>query len=142
MIRKNGATGLAGWMAAFWVGVCFFFNVNAFSGEAPAAPAMPPHWKVISDLPVPAAQVRAMSDRLGADLGGVRNTVYEVNGKRVQINVIVTPDSENAEKLMTRLKSMKTEAALLQKGLTVYEFVGQNDALPLIAEGRRHLEAR
>jgi hypothetical protein len=55
--------------------------------------------------------------------------------------VLVVPDSENAEKLMAKLKSMKTEEALLQKGTTVYEFVGENDVLPLIAEGRKHLDS-
>jgi hypothetical protein len=65
---------------------------------------------------------------------------YPVNGKKVQINVINTPDLWNAEKLMTKLKSMKSEEALLQKELTVYEFVGQNDVLSLIAEGRKHLD--
>lgn len=38
-----------------------------------------------------------MSKKLGADLSSVRNTVYDVQGKRVQINVILTPDSGNAE---------------------------------------------
>ena len=39
----------------------------------------------------------------------------------------------------TKLKSMKSEEALVRKGLIVYEFVGENDVLPLIAEGRQHL---
>ena len=80
-----------------------------------------------------------MGNKLGANIDSVRNTVYDVNGKRVQINVIVVPDSENAEKLMATLRSIKSEQALLQKGLVVYEFVGQNDALSVIEEGRRHL---
>jgi phosphoribosylpyrophosphate synthetase len=75
----------------------------------------------------------------GSALSGVRNTVYDVDGKRVQINVIVTPDAGNAEKLMTRLRSMKAEIALLQKKRTIYEFIGQNDVLPLIAEGHKYL---
>ena len=83
-----------------------------------------------------------MSKKLGADLSGVRNTVYDVQGKRVQINVIVTPDSGNAEKLITKLRSMKVEEALLRKDLIVYEFVGKNDVLPQIAEGRRHLDSK
>jgi phosphoribosylpyrophosphate synthetase len=75
----------------------------------------------------------------GSALSGVRNTVYDVDGKRVQINVIVTPDAGNAEKLMTRLRSMKAEIALLQKKRTIYEFIGQNDVLLLIAEGHKYL---
>jgi hypothetical protein len=65
-----------------------------------------------------------------------------VKGKRVQINVIVTPDNGSAEKLMTKLRSMKAEEALLQQGLSVYEFVGQNEVLPMIAEGRKHLQSK
>jgi hypothetical protein len=65
-----------------------------------------------------------------------------VNGKHVQINVIIIPDPGNARKLMTKLRSMKAEEVLLRKGLTVHEFVGQNDVLPAIAEGRKHLDSR
>jgi hypothetical protein len=43
---------------------------------------------------------------------------------------------------MTKLKSIKAQEALLRKGLIVYEFVGQNDVLPLIAEGRNHLDSK
>ena len=102
---------------------------------------MPTHWKVTSDYQVPAEKVKAMSIKFGATLRSVRNTVYDVNGKRVQLNVIVTPDNANVEKLMTKLRSMKSEEGLLQKGLIVYEFVGQNDVIPVIAEGRKHLDS-
>jgi hypothetical protein len=37
---------------------------------------------------------------------------------------------------------MKGEIALLRKELTVYEFVGTNDVLPIIAAGRKHLESK
>jgi hypothetical protein len=37
---------------------------------------------------------------------------------------------------------MKSEEALVRKGLIVYEFVGKNDVLPLIAEGRQHLVSK
>jgi hypothetical protein len=140
MIRGKSANCLAVWITLLWIGVCFLCSVNAIGGEVPQTPNMPSHWNVVSDFQIPAEQVKAMSTKLGADLTGVRNTVYDVNGKRVQINVIITPDPWNAEKLMTKLRSMKAEEALLQKGLTVYEFVGQNDVLNLITEGRKHLD--
>jgi hypothetical protein len=102
---------------------------------------MPPSWNVTTDFEVPVVQVRAMSKELGVELGAVRNTIYDVNGKQVQINVIVTMDIGNAEKLMTKLKTIKIEETLLQKDLIVYEFVGQNDVLPVIAEGRKHIDS-
>jgi hypothetical protein len=133
---------LAKLMMVLGIGMCFFCSVNAFGGEIPPVPKMPSNWKVLSDFQVPAEQVKKMSAKLGVDLGAVRNTIYDVDGKRVQINVIVTPDLKSAEKLMTRLRSMKAEEALLQKELTNYEFVGKNDAFPLIIEGRNYLDSK
>jgi hypothetical protein len=141
MIRGTRVKCLVVWVTALCLSVCFLSSDNARCGEIPLAPQMPAHWKVLSDVQVPAEQVKAMSGKLGADLNSVRNTFYDVNGKRVQINVMVTPDLGNAEKLMTKLRSMKTEETLLRKELIVYEFVGQNDVLPLIAEGRKHLDS-
>jgi hypothetical protein len=111
-------------------------------GETARAPEMPPHWEVTSDFLVPADQLRTMRQKLGADISSVRNTIYDVKGQRVQINVIVAPDAVNAEKVMKKLRSMKSEEALLRRDLTIYEFVGENDVLPLIAEGRNHIETK
>ena len=121
--------------------LCLLFATNVFGGDVASAPKMPGHWKVITDAQVPMDQVNAMSSRLGANLISVRNTIYDVNGKRVQINTIAAIDPENAEKLMAKLRSMKSEEALLRKNLIIYEFVGQNDVLTVIAEGRRYLES-
>jgi hypothetical protein len=103
---------------------------------------MPADWKVVSDFQLPVSQLTPMSNKLGVDLSSVRNTVYDVKGKRVQLNVIVTPDAGSAEKLMANLMSMKSEEGLLRKDLIVYEFVGGNDVLPEVAEGRRHLDSK
>lgn len=126
-------------VACFCFITCLFFSVGALGDGGPPLPQMPAHWQVVSDLQVPAEQVREMSAKLGAHLTGVRNTIFSVNGRKVQLNVITVPDLVNAEKLMTSLKAIKSEEALLQKGTTVYEFVGKNEVLPSIAEGRVHL---
>lgn len=142
MLQRTRVKGFAFWATVFWIGMGLLSAANVLGDEIPPAPQMPAHWKVVSDFPVPADQVKAMSGRLGADLSSVRNTIYDVNGKRVQINIIVTPDSGNAEKLMMKLKSMKVEEALLRKELIVYEFAGPNDVLPVIAEGRKYLDSK
>ncbi len=142
MLRGTRRKYSAMWITVLGLCLCFLSGVSAVGGEIPPAPRMQSNWKVISDFQVPAEQVREMSTKLGADLNGVRNTIYDVNGKRVQINVIVASDQNNVDKLMTKLRSMKAEEALLQKELTVYEFVGQNDVLPLIAEGRKILNSK
>jgi hypothetical protein len=142
MIRKTRTRCLSVWIPAIFLFVCFLGYSNVFAGQAPPAPEMPAHWKVVSDYPVPEGQLSAMAHKLGANLDSLRNTVYDVNGKRVQINVIVTSDAANAEKLLTKLRSVKSDEALLRKGLVVYEFVGPNDVLPVIAEGRNYLTAK
>jgi hypothetical protein len=141
MTLKNGSNHLNIWIGALLFSICFFYGGSALSSEVPPTPNMPDRWVVEFDALAQKNQVDFLSNRLGAKLNGIRNTVYNVDGKRVQINVLVVPDSENAEKLMAKLKSMKTEEALFQKGTTVYEFVGENDVLPLIAEGRKHLDS-
>ena len=133
------------WLAA--LGILFGFAACSADGSeaiksAPPAPEMPAEWKVVSDFDVPAEQAKPIARNLGVKLSSLRNTLYDVNGKSVQLNVIITPDQANADKLMTKLRTMKGEVALLRKGLTVYEFVGKNDVLPLIAEGRKHLESK
>lgn len=142
MIRVIRIACVTAWAAVLCLCVPFLCSDNVQGGQVPPVPEMPAHWIVISDFQVPAQQVKSMSRKLGAELSGVRNTVFNVNGKRVQINVIVSPDHGNAEKLMAKLRSMKSDQALLRKELIVYEFVGQNDVLPLIAEGRKHLDSR
>ena len=133
------------WLAALGVLVCFV-ACSADGSEpiskAPPAPEMPADWKVVSDFDVPAEQAKPIAQKLGVTLSSLRNTLYDVNGKSVQLNVIITSDQANADKLMAKLKTMKGEVALLRKGLIVYEFVGKNDVLPLIAEGRKHLESK
>ena len=133
------------WLAALGMLFCFLaFSSDGSEGlpKAPPAPEMPAGWKIVSDFEVPAEQVKQIAQKLGANLSSVRNTLYDVKGKRVQLNIIVTPDAANADKLMKKLRSMKGEVALLRKELIVYEFVGQNDVLPMIAEGRKHLDSK
>jgi len=124
------------WLAA---GVLSCWMAASASTQAPPAPEMPANWRVVSDFDVPVDQVEQIAQNLGASISSLRNTLFDVNGLSVQLNVIIAPDRANADKLMAKLRTMKSDLALLQKGLVVYEFVGQNDVLPLIAEGRKHL---
>ncbi len=132
------------WLAALTalvcLGACSSSSDQQAALEAPPAPSMPAEWKIVSDWEVPGDQVGSISAKLNATLSSLRNTVYDVNGQRVQLNVLIAPDAASADKLMATLRTMKAEKAFLQKGAIIYEFVGTNDVLPLIAEGRRHLD--
>lgn len=141
MIRRTDLMVLAFLAGVFFLSACSEKGTPP-PGKTARAPEMPPQWEVASDILVPADQIRAMREKLGADITSVRNTTYDIDGKRVQLNVILVPDAADAENVMKKLRSMKTEEALLRRNLTIYEFVGRNDVLPLIAEGRKHLESK
>ena len=64
----------------------------------------------------------------------LRNTVYDVNGKRVQLNTLVATDAANADRIMVALREIKSDIALLRRGLIIYEFVGKNDRVAEAAE--------
>jgi hypothetical protein len=128
-----------GGRAALAIAIAFALASAAAWAEAPAAPQMPSHWHVAYDFEVPPDQVAAIEAKLGAEISALRNTAYDVRGKRVRINTIVAPDVESADALMRGLLRMKSELALLRKGLLIYEFVGTNDVLPEIREGRAHI---
>ena len=118
---------------------CSHRSASASSVEAPA-PSMPAHWKVISDFNAAAGQIKPIAEQLGGDIAALRNTVYDVNGERVQLNVIVATDGANADKIMASVRKMKSDIALLRVGLTIYKFVGPNGVLPAIREGKAHLQ--
>ena len=142
MFSKVGLIRPAILLMIICVGACASGGGESTSIKTPAAPEMPAGWEVVSDWDVPAQEVEAVSKKLGVKLSCLRNTVYEVNGKQVKLNILVTPDVETADKLMTTMKSIKSEEAFLRKDLIVYEFVGENDVLPEIAEGKKHLAVK
>ena len=142
MMRKRIGMRLPAALGMFVCLMASSVNGSETISNAPPAPEMPADWKVVSDFDVPAEQVKQVAQKLGVSLSSLRNTLYDVKGQSVQLNVIIVRDQANADQLMTKLRTMKGEVALLRKDLIVYEFVGKNDVLPLIAEGRKHLDSK
>jgi hypothetical protein len=113
------------------------------SGEQVTAaiptPQMPSEWKVVDDFLVTASELKQFSSKMNADLVGVRNTAFDVEGLRVQVNTVVASSPTDAEHVMEFMRSIKSDQALLQRGTTVYEFVGTSEVNHLIPVGREHL---
>ncbi len=123
-----------------WMG-CNTNRSTASQKVSVPTPQMPATWQLEQNDLASADDVSSMGSRMGAQLLGVRNTVYTVDGQRVQVNTIITASPVDAENAMRFLLTLKSEEALLRRGTTVYEFVGQNDVLPHIRAGREHLES-
>jgi hypothetical protein len=102
-------------------------------------PQMPSEWKVVEDFLVTASELKQFSSKMNADLLGVRNTSFDVQGLRVKVNTVVAASPADAEDVMDYMKSIKSEQALLLRGSTVYEFVGTKEINHLIPVGREHL---
>lgn len=111
------------------------------SAEPPAAPAMPSGWTVTSDDVISAANVAPVAEQLGVEISALRNTVYDVGGKRVQLNTLVVSDEANAGLALAALGRLKPEEFFFRRGLTVYEFVASDDAIADVRAARTHLEA-
>ncbi len=124
-------------LAATAAAVAACSQTNTASGAgAPPTPAMPAHWKVISDIDFAAADIQPVARNLGAAVSALRNTTYDVGGKQVKLNTIVAATPTDADSIVAALRKMKLEEWFLRRGLLVYEFVGSNATIPDMREGR------
>ncbi|MCK5799538.1 MAG: hypothetical protein KAI47_20245, partial [Deltaproteobacteria bacterium] len=102
---------------------------------------MPSTWKVQTDAAISAAKIQGIAKHLGGAIQALRNTVYTVGAARVQINTIIAASGDDAKKIVATLGRMKRSDTFLRRGAVIYEFVGNNAALPTIKAGRAHLAA-
>ncbi len=109
------------------------------TGDAPPTPAMPSHWNVISDIDFGPVDIRPVSVSLGANVKALRNTTYDISGKRIKLNTIVATTPEDADSIMMAIGKMKPEEWFVRRGLLIYEFVGSNDVIPEMRKGRELL---
>jgi multidrug efflux pump subunit AcrA (membrane-fusion protein) len=107
----------------------------------PPAPAFD-GWVVKTDVVVPSGKRTEVESRLEGKIKALRNVVYEVQGKKVQINVIVAQDTNEADKIFRILANKKPAWAYVRKGDVLYEFVGQNESMPDIQKAHDQLSAR
>ena len=103
---------------------------------APATPAMPAHWKLVSDENFAPADIKPVAARLGAAVGALRNTTYDVDGKTVKLNTLVAANATDADAIMAALGRMKPEEFFIRRGLIIYEFVGPDDAMAEMRDAR------
>ena len=136
-------------MRSLLTALCLLFLVGIVGGcaeqpaEQPAVdvptPRMPADWQVVENFLVSPAELEMFSSKMNAKLLGARNTSFNVQGRPMKVNTIITPGTADAEKVMSYMKGMKSEEGLLQRGTTVYEFVGTNEVNDLVRLARQHL---
>lgn len=141
-LRRAALLGSAGaaWLLA---GCCEGSDDSAQEGDEPTiavpTPQMPDDWRVERDFVASRPETTAMGTQMKAKLVGVRNTVYSVKGKRVQINTFRTAGPRDALNVVRHLQNIKPAEFVLRNKNVVYEFVGRDDVLDQITAGREHL---
>ena len=110
------------------------------AAEPPPTPAMPDGWTVTADVNHTPQDFAPVARNLGGRLSALRNTDFAVNGKAVRVNTIVAATPADADRVMEALRAIKPAEFFVRDGLTIYEFVGKNDAIPEMQAGRRHLQ--
>jgi hypothetical protein len=108
------------------------------STEPPPAPTFD-GWVVKSDSVVPRASIDKIEAKLGGKIAALRNVVYEVNARKVQINVIVPRDAGEADKVYNALVAMKPSWSVVRKIDVLYELVGPNEAMADMQRARDKL---
>ena len=107
--------------------------------SAPPAPGMPQDWKVLNDSELPRDKISGFEYKLEGKIKSVRSTLYEVNGRRVQLNTIEPQDSVEADKMYRILANKKAPYSYVRKGDLLYEFNAGQDAIEEVKKGRSAL---
>jgi hypothetical protein len=97
------------------------------TGAEPAEPLFrdlaPGLWLTRSSE-VPADQARAIGKKLGGNLSRLTNSILQVHGRALQVNVITAADETQAAAVHATLSKMKPAPYCVRKGVTVVEYVG------------------
>ena len=87
---------------------------------------LPPGVAVESSVEMPAAQTKAIGQKLGGEIQRLTNSVIRIHGRSIQVNAITAFDESNAEAIHAALAKIKSYPFCTRKGHVVIEYVGKN----------------
>ncbi len=86
---------------------------------------IPDGWRIEKSFIVPRDRTVAIGKKLGGRIKNLSNTIFSVQRKKFQVNIIECATPHAAEKIYNSILGMKDDPAFCQKyGDTVVEFVG------------------
>jgi len=107
--------------------------------EPPPAPVMPAHWRVVEDVTFGEAERVRVSSRLGGRVAALRNTTYDVGGRRLKLNTIVADMPADAGQIESTFREHKSGEWFARRGRVLWEFVGDEEMLDEVRAGRARL---
>jgi Transglutaminase-like superfamily len=87
---------------------------------------LPPSVFVDSSTEVPAAQAKAIGQKLGGDIQRLTNSTVRVHGRPIQVNVLAAIDDANAKTIHAALSKIKSYPFCIRKDQLVIEYVGRD----------------
>lgn len=87
---------------------------------------VPPGVTVESSVEIPAAQTKAIGQKLGGEIQRLTNSTVRVHGRSIQVNVITAVDESNAKATHAAFAKIKSYPFCTRKGHVVIEYVGKN----------------
>jgi hypothetical protein len=111
-------------LLAFTSAMTTVLVAHAADVAEPLLRELPPGVAVESSSEVPAAQTKAIGQRLGGQIQRLTNSVLRVHGRSIQVNAFTAVDESNAKAIQTALA--KPRPFSTRKGQVVIEYVGKN----------------
>lgn len=88
---------------------------------------LPPGVVVESSTEVPAAQMKAIGQRLGGELERLENSTIRVHGRQIKVNTITAVDESSAKAIHAAIARTKPHPAFcMRQGRVVIEYVGKD----------------
>jgi len=99
-------------------------------GADPAEPLLrevPPGVTVESSVEIPAAQTKAIGQKLGGVIQRLTNSSVRVHGRSIQVNVMTAVDQSNAKAIHAAIAKTKSQPSFCTRnGHVVIEYVGKD----------------
>lgn len=118
-----------------WGALTFVHSLACLAADPvePMLRKLPPGVTVKSSVEAPAPQRQAIGRKLGGEIDRLTNSVLQVQGRPIQINLITAGDEPSAAAIEGSLKKLKSFPYLLRSDRLLVEYVGQgiDEALAL-----------
>lgn len=113
------------WFSAIAVALATAVRGGMARAAQDALPNLPPDWKVVSSVTVPADKTAQIARKLGGAISQLTNTVLAFGQQRLQANVITCPAEADARAIHTALLKMHGNPAYcLRDGNKLVESLG------------------
>ena len=108
-------------------GVLYFASLPLDSFTAKYIKKIPADWRLNDSFPAPADQAAAIGKKLNADVKTVSNTLFVVNDKKFQVNIMDYPTPQDANKIHQAILAAKSDPAFcILIDSAVIEFVSDD----------------